>query len=279
MPATPTDAFWARVGGVLVVNLDNRSDRWQAMQSLTRGLIPADKLHRLPAVLGAALPGFGERPWFRGRPRDKTWAGRAGCTLSHRAAIAHAKAAGWRTLLILEDDIELAPDLPVVLAALPGALARHDWDVCYLGYTDPVSPYRTLALLPAGHTLCRVSGASTTHAYLLRDTSYDWLLARLPEPAAIWRWTSRHRAIDRWYYRNLARRFTVCAVSPAVINQQGGYSDITQREHEKLHTTRVPEPRHGALGFALLGVWRWLGFRLAEPRDWLRGRIKQWRGF
>ena len=279
MPQPQLDAFWNLIDGVLVVNLDNRPDRWQDVQNWTADLIPPHKLHRLPATLGAGLPGFGVPPWFHGRKRDKTWAGRAGCTLSHRAAIAHAKQQGWRTVLILEDDIELEPALAGVLAGLPAALRGSRWDVCYLGYTDPVSPYRTLAQLPDGHSLCAVSGCSTTHAYLLRHSCFDLLLDKLPTTETIWHWISRHRAIDRWYYRNLARYFDVVAVSPAVINQQGGFSDITQRLHEKVHTTRVPEARQGALAFRLLGAWRWLGYRLAEPRDWLRGRIKHMRGF
>ena len=273
------DAFWNMVDGVLVVNLDSRPDRWQDLQAITAGFIPAHKLHRLPATLGAALPGFGTPPWFRGRKRDKTWAGRAGCTLSHRAAIAHAKSHSWRTVLILEDDIELEPALADVLTGLPAALRASDWDVCYLGFTDPVPPFRTLAELPAGHRLYDVSGCSTTHAYLLRDSSFELLLEKLPTADTIWHWISRHRAIDRWYYRNLARYFNVCVVSPALINQQGGFSDITQRLHEKVHTTRVPDTRQGALSFRLLDTLRWLEYRLAEPRDWLRGRIKQARGF
>ncbi len=279
MPQSQLDAFWERIDGVLVVNLDSRPDRWQDVQARTADFIPAYKLHRLSATLGAALPGFGVPPWFRGRKRDRTWAGRAGCTLSHRSAIAHARQQGWRTLLILEDDIELAPDFSEVITRLPTALQSHDWDICYLGFTDPVPPYRTLAELPAGHSLCAVNGCSTTHAYLLKDTTYDRLLERLPKPGTIWPWISRHRAIDRWYYRNLARHFAVCAVSPSVINQQGGFSDITQRQHETVHTTRVPDTRHGALGFRLLGTLRGLSFRIAEPRDWLRGKIKQLRGF
>ena len=273
------DALWNMIDGVLVVNLDNRPDRWQDVQDRTAGFIPPHKLHRLPATLGADLPGFGVPPWFRGRKRDKTWAGRAGCTLSHRAAIAHAKQQGWRTVLILEDDIELEPALAEVLVGLPAALQASEWDVCYLGFTDPVSPYRILAALPAGHSLCVVTGCNTAHAYLLRDSTYDVLLGKLPAADTIWHWISRHRAIDRWYYRNLARYFDVLAVSPAIINQQGGFSDITQRLHEKVHTTRVPDARQGALAYRLLGIWRWLGYRLAEPRDWLRGRIKHIRGF
>lgn len=274
-----TRPFWASVDGVLVVNLDTRPDRWVEVQTLLAGRVPKDKLARLPATLGVTLPGFGTTPWFRGRKRDRTWAGRAGCTLSHRAAITMAREKGWRTILILEDDIELATSFDEVLAELPQALAATEWDVCYLGYTDPVAPYRRLAALPEGHTLFRISGASTTHAYLLRDTTFDWILSRLPETESVWEWTSTHRAIDRWYYRNLARHFSVCAVSPSVVNQQDGLSDITQRAHEKVHTTRVPHAGHGALAFALLGAWCWLGFRLAEPRDWLRGRIKRLSGF
>ena len=279
MPKTQSAAFWEMIDGVLVVNLDSRPDRWAQVQALTSALIPPDKLQRMPATAGINLPGYGGRPWFRGRKRDKTWAGRAGCTLSHRAAIAHAKQQGWRTLLILEDDIELSPALPTVLAPLTQALTNQNWDVCYLGYTDPVAPYRTLAELAEGHTLCQVSGCSTTHAYLLQNTTFDWLLARLPQPEHIWAWISVHRAIDRWYYRNLARRFNVLAVSPAIVNQQGGFSDITQRPHEKVHTTQVPEGRSSPQAFVLWGMWRWLGFRLAEPRDWLRGKIKRTGGF
>ena len=279
MPAPAADAFWDLVDGVLVVNLDNRPERWQQVQSGIGTRVPDGKLQRLSATLGTALPGYGKPPWFLGHKRDRTWAGRAGCTLSHRAAIEQAQQAGWRTLLILEDDLEPVPDLDVVLTALPAALRDHPWDVCYLGFTNPVLPCHRLTELPNGHALYRVSGCSTTHAYLLRDTTFDWLLGKLPEPTVIWRWISRHRAIDRWYYRNLARRFTVCAVSPSVINQQGGFSDITRREHERNYMTAVPGDCSGATGFRLRGALRWLQFRLAEPRDWLRGWIKQARGF
>lgn len=279
MPDAQPDAFWDLVDGVLVVNLDSRPDRWRELQTAAAGIVPAHKLHRLPATLGAALPGFGVPPWFRGRKRDKTWAGRAGCALSHRAAIAHAREQGWRTVLILEDDIEFESTLNAVLSALPAALQAADWQVCYLGFTDPVSPYRTLAELPEGHELCAVAGCNTAHAYLLKASTFDWLLQRLPKEGDIWRWISRHRAVDRWYYRNLARRFRVCAVSPAVVNQRPGFSDIVQRQTGRVHVTHVPERRHGPLAYWLLGKLRWLSYRLAEPRDRLRGCIKQLRGF
>lgn len=276
---TSSPDFWAGIDGVLVVNLDARPDRWASTQALLAGVVPADKLHRLPATAGVALPGYAAPPWFRGRRRDKTWAGRAGCALSHRAAVEHASAQGWRTLLVLEDDLDLSPDFDAVLASLSDALQRTDWDVCYLGHTDPQPPYRHQAALAESHALFKVAGASTTHAYLLRDSTYAMLLKRLPRTEGIWDWIATHRAIDRWYYRNLARWFRVCAVSPAIINQETGYSDITQRAHERTYATRIDHPGHGALAFAVLGAWRWLSFRLAEPRDIVRGQIKRLRGF
>lgn len=279
MPQAGLDAFWDMVDGVLVINLDTRPDRWQDVQARTAGLIPPEKLHRLSATLGMSLPGFGAAPWFRGRKRDKTWAGRAGCALSHRAAVARAREAGWRTVLILEDDIEFEPALAEVLARLPGALGNANSDVCYLGFTDPIPPCRALAELPAGHRLYAVAGCNTAHAYLLTERTFDWLLERLPTRERIWPWISRHRAIDRWYYRNLARRFTVSVVSPSIVNQQVGFSDITQRPTGTVHTTRVLDTQYAPLVYRVLGGLRWLGYRLAEPRDWLRGRIKRLNGF
>lgn len=279
MQAQGSQTFWHMVDGVLVLNLDSRPDRWRNLQQRSTALVPAGMLQRLPAVAGVELPGYGELPWFRSHSRDRTWAGRAGCALSHRNAIEHAQRAGWRTLLILEDDIELSAAINTVLAGLPAVLQRQDWDVCYLGYTDPVAPYRTLDSLPDSHDFCRVAGCNTAHAYLLRDSTFAWLLDRLPDERHIWQWLSWHRAIDRWYYRNLARRFRVCAVSPSLINQIPDHSDITGGWNESSHLTTVPDRRSGVTGFRLLGMLRWLQFRLAEPRDWLRGQIKRARGF
>jgi GR25 family glycosyltransferase involved in LPS biosynthesis len=267
------------VDGVLVINLDRRADRWEKVREVTAGLVPEEKLQRLSAVVGADLPGFGAYPWFRGRKRDATWAGRAGCLLSHRLAISHARERGWRNLLILEDDIEPTPQAAQVLAALADALASTDWQVCYLGFTDPVPPFRTVAELTPEHQLVEVSGASTTHAYLVRSDAFDWLLRELPDADAVWPWVSRHRAIDRWYYRNLSRRLRVLAVSPSLINQEHGFSDITQRMHEDVHATRVGPRRHSRAVFAFMMALRRLRWRLAEPRDWLRGRLKRAKGF
>src|SRR5687768_5014284 len=108
MQSPASNLLWQLIDGVFVVNLDQRPDRWTEFQAAAQSIIPAEKLHRLSACVGRDLSGFGQRPWFRGGKRDNTWAGRAGCLQSHRRALLKAREAGWRTVLLLEDDAEFA---------------------------------------------------------------------------------------------------------------------------------------------------------------------------
>jgi GR25 family glycosyltransferase involved in LPS biosynthesis len=274
-----TPGFADLVDGALVINLDDRTDRWAQVETTLGAVLPPAKRQRLPAVRGVDLDGFGKPPWFRGRRRDRTWAGRAGVLLSHRRALRQARAQGWDKVLILEDDVVFSDAAPRVLERLAETLRSTPWDVCYLGFTDPKTPFSRVAALDDDHALWSVSGCNTAHAYLVRASAYDWILARLPDEHAVWHWLSRHRAIDRWYYRNLSRHCRVLAVSPSVVNQRPGVSDITQRENDGRHVTAVDPARAVSGGFAWRNVVRHLGWRLAEPRDWLRGRIKRLRGF
>lgn len=265
--------------GVLVINLDDRPDRWRDALKELALYQSISSPHRISAIKGASLDGFGKPPLFRGRRRDKTWAGRAGCVLSHRRAIAYAADMGWRSVLILEDDIQFGENFAQVFNALALALESECWDVCYLGFTDPVGPFRLLSHLGPGHRLYRVYGCSTTHAYLVRNSAYETLLKRMPDLDSIWLWLSRNRALDRWYRRTLSRHFYVLAVSPSVVGQKQGVSDITGRNQEYAHITAVPADAEGILPFGVVRRFRSLGFSTLNAYDRARGWIKLWNGF
>jgi len=224
-------SFWNHVDAVLVINLDERKDRWEAFKSATSQLIPSDKIHRVSATMGRQLPGYGKLPWFRGRKRDLTWAARGGCTLSHRSACLIAKENNWDNILILEDDVELLPNFQEIIKQLPQLLWDSGFagDVCFLGYTEPQEPFKILART-ASCELVQFSGCNATHAYLLNSSARDWIITQLPEPDQIWQWTARYRAIDRWYRRNLSRNFVVTALSNSLFNQSYGFSDIECRK-------------------------------------------------
>jgi len=269
--------------GACVINLDSRADRWE---KLSREMLPhlaPLPVHRIPAVLGTTLPGYGQRPFFRGRKRDTTWAARGGCVLSHRAALLHARQNQWPHVLVLEDDI-IFPESPdsVFLESLRAALLTIPPDVCYLGHTDPVPPFRHLAGLGEGRSLHQVFGCNTAHAYLVSARAADWLLDRLPQPEDIWKWLTRHRAVDRFYYRNLSPAMTVTALSPALINQAAGFSDILSSPapaYAECHRTEVPTRHPAPAKHAAELAAKAASFRRAGRIDALRGWWKRLRGF
>jgi glycosyl transferase, family 25 len=232
----PTARFWDLVDGVLVINLDHRTDRWEQAQAELRGWVPPGKLHRLPAVLGRELPGYQSPQWFRTNIRAATWAGRAGCTLSHRNALRLALQRQWRWTLILEDDIRLdSTAIAAVADQLAGTLlGEHSpYGVVYLGHKEVRLPACLLAEMSPSHRVYRVCGCLTTHAYLIRAETIPPLLSQWPrDDVDVWPWLRRHRAIDTWYRNHLDALTPIAAVSPAVIWQDESLSDITQRAGE-----------------------------------------------
>jgi hypothetical protein len=216
--------------GVLLINLEHRTDRLQRFAELAARHPLLANWRRLPAVNGTDLPGFGAKPWFRGRQRDKCIAGRAGCTLSHRNAIARAKELGWDRVLILEDDVLADESFAADAAAfLTRAAADPDWGVCFLGWSQQIGPAMRLSALGGRRAIYQVFGCIGAFAYLVKREHYDWLLAGLPTPETVWPWIAAHRAVDRWYARNLSTRCKVWAVSPNLIGHYASFSDIGQR--------------------------------------------------
>lgn len=281
--ATPAqNSFWQMIDGVFVINLDSRPDRWTQFQAAARDIIPSEKLHRLPARLGREINGFGQRPWFRGGKRDRTWAARAGVTQSHRQALLKAQQAGWKTVLILEDDVAFAPEFSALTDSLATALKDCEWQVCYLGFTDPWWPRRKETDLSPSHALYRVQGCNTAHAYLVREPAQNWIFSKLPDEAKVWAWLATHRAIDRWYQRHLGLEFPVACVSPSIVNQVEGFSDIveqqTQYSAEPEHV-RAVQSASGNAGYYLGHALRRVSIRLGLVGDSLRGLAKRMTGF
>ncbi|MEN9975151.1 MAG: hypothetical protein RLZZ282_1157, partial [Verrucomicrobiota bacterium] len=194
-------SFWDTIDAVLVINLDQRPERWEQLCAETQEVIPADKLHRVSAVLGREISGFGKAPWFRGGDRANTWAGRGGCVLAHRRALETARDAGWNRILILEDDAVFEPEFTSYLNSLQSALfdSQLKWDICFFGFTHPQGPFRAVARLSDESHLSQIYGCKCTHAYLVNVKLRDWLLGQLPDESTIWPWLAVNRAIDRWY--------------------------------------------------------------------------------
>jgi glycosyl transferase family 25 len=269
--------------GVCVINLDTRTDRWETFR---RELLPQFEglqVDRISATLGTQISGYGRAPYFRGKKRDRTWAARGGCTLSHRDAMLYAKAKGWSHLLILEDDITIEATLTqAFLNALQNALRSTRFDVCYLGFTDPVPPFRHLVDVDSGHALHQVFGCNTAHAYLLSPSAIDHILNLLPAESEIWPWLARHRAIDRFYYHNLSPKLFISALSPSLIIQRPCFSDIVGKDVAsctETHQTNIEPLNPDPQAFESRMHAQATAFKRTTYLDQLRGLWKKLRGF
>lgn len=269
--------------GVCVINLDSRTDRWESFRNgIAPGLAPL-QVQRISATLGTALPGYGERPFFRGGKRDRTWAARGGCVLSHRDALSHAREMGWPYALVLEDDVAIGAGVTKEAAGeIKTAIGESDTDVCYLGFTDPVPPYLRVARIGSSHGFHLLFGCNTAHAYLVNRKAMDWILERLPEPEGIWRWLVTNRAVDRFYYRNMSPSLRVSAISPPLIVQSVGFSDIMGKNVDLSagkHLTVVPEGGMSERDFQKALATKAKAFGREGLMDAFRGFVKSIGGF
>jgi hypothetical protein len=221
-----------KIDGCFVINLDHRTDRWQQFETYR------DVFERLPvaperrsAVLGKSLPGYRAKPWFRKglkEERARAWAGKAGCTLSHVQAIREACARGWKTVLVLEDDVVPSASIAAVWSAVSAWLdtLEPDWAAVYLYGHHPQSPGCLRLESPAGR-IYEISGAFSTTAYLLNLDVCAALLQQLPADEAIWHWTARHKTIDRWLAHHLMLLGRVYACVPSAFLHAVTASDAT----------------------------------------------------
>lgn len=175
----PINSFFGRA---FCINLKEEMGR---LSSFTRGACDAGIMfERFEAIPGACW-GATKIPLRNGVPLS---AGQLGCILSHRAIIQRARAAGWPSVLIFEDDAVFHPEANCIFDAVAAEIPA-EWDMLYLGGhhrlrgdarlvpVDPSRPVidrhnRTEAIVG----LYRTTGTKTTHAYGVSAAAYDLIL-------------------------------------------------------------------------------------------------------
>ncbi len=223
-------ACWNGVDGIIVINMDSHPERWDEFRRGAGACLPADRLHRLSAVVGVEIPGFGQVPWFTERTgeRARFWGGTAGCALSHRRAIEMAREKGWRQVLILEDDAQISPVSPDADRLVARALRLTGRYMLYFGFNKP-RPYGRPLMVEGEAQLWQIEGVLATHAYLVPESMYDLMLSLLPHEDDVWEWLARYRAIDTFYrdYLSMEPGVSTYAVMPQLFRQADVVSSIS----------------------------------------------------
>jgi hypothetical protein len=160
----------AYFGAAYLINLPERKDR---LTSATRELARAGWTFGPGGVQLYAAQRFTDRAGFPGSPSVR------GAFHSHLECIRAAQRLGTRGVLIMEDDIALAPSIDRLTPSIVAQLESAPWGFCYLGHghTGDIghANARTteLKLVP---TEIEIGGA---HFYCIHSRIYTSLLAFL----------------------------------------------------------------------------------------------------
>lgn len=253
---------------IWVISLERSTERRTVMHTQLKALGLSHEF--VPAVDGRRLePPYRERltAAARGQGHYELTPGELGCYLSHLNLWQRMCAEGFDAVVIMEDDVRLADDLPEVLARIE-ALDRP-WDLIRL------AGLRLRASLPlrrlnTGRKLAfLLNTACGTQCYCLSRTDADKLLATaLPvrRPVDI--------QIDRFWDNGLA----ILAVQPYPVSERQEMRSEIQQERgslSRLHQLNTPIGRRivqrgrkalaswtkrGAvlrLAVQQLALWRW----------------------
>jgi len=145
------------------VNLDRRKDRWETIQRDVVPVWPFAPIERWSAVDGQKIK---PPAWWRISP------GAWGCYRSHVSIVEQCLRDEVKSVLVVEDDITLHPDIAEAAEKFLEELPA-DWDMIYFGGRlwnpkEPISEH-----------VARARGVMLTHSFAMSASGlqkvYDWL--------------------------------------------------------------------------------------------------------
>ena len=168
-----------------IINLEDRLDRKSHILT---------EITKLPSISHEIVAGI----------RDETKT----CFQSHMKCIQLAKENKLPYILILEDDAVFIDGANDILCNVLNEVQQYEWDMLYLG-ANLQRP-----TIKVSETLLKLTGAYTTHAYMVHERFYDTLL-NLP-----------HLYEIDMHYNELMLKHNIYMCNPIIAYQLPSYSDL-----------------------------------------------------
>lgn len=218
--------MWEFIDKAVYINLDHREDRRQIMNNFfEEGKFPENKIYRFSGI--------------------KHEVGIVGCAMGHISILEMAKRNKWKSILILEDDLQWI-DFENNYKKLENLISSQLWDVCMLtgDYLEVNGSF--------------VKGAFYTNAYIVQSHYYDTLLDNFKvglqlklnkKIPLVYPLLSSQQKLQKYnemvkndsihnidlYWIKLQQKDTWIGIIPQMISQVESYSDIynSNANHEK----------------------------------------------
>lgn len=194
---------FGEIKNVLVLNLDERQDRYQET------LKEFEKFNIQPQRVSAI----------------KYQPGSLGCTLTHIKALKIAQSNNWDHVMICEDDIQFTANKTLFVQQIDKLLSRHkDWDVIVLGPNILEGTFIDESSARIHRSLC-------TTCYIVRRHYYDVLLKNFKMAAQKSRKGQPKNEIDV-HWHSLQRRDKWWTPLPMLVIQRKSVSNIVENSSQ-----------------------------------------------
>lgn len=189
--------------GVIIINLDTRIDRWSLVSTELAKMGINDVVERLPGIVHRY--------------------GMVGCSLSHLECVKIAKIRGWKSVLILEDDIKITEHFNECCDKTLDQLSNTNWGVFHFG-----------AMLmnickQVDNNLLRIGYNWAAHAVAIHEKVYDFIISNYDwsysETDTTKPWGG-HYPFDGFVNKNVYDAgFEIYSAYPLLITQRPDFSD------------------------------------------------------
>lgn len=206
---------------IFVINLKERTDRYEQFTNefKNEGITNWERFDAIRfspdnSAYQQYLPAF--HNFCAGQGKDQRYLKAAfGCMLSHYLCILQAKQRGYKSVMIMEDDVQFIPGWKDNFAITWEELTTKypKWNMFYfhMGY---YSPY---AFAPLSDNLVIPAKGLGGTCYIVKAELYDFILSRMLVYA---------RQLDVFYLDCLQNRPTTLAVRKNIVQQRESWSDI-----------------------------------------------------